>query len=246
MNQSCAILLEKASVRYRFPNEPYSSFKEFAIHLLQRKVHMKDFWALREIDLEVQCGETFGIIGRNGAGKSTLLKLVSRVLSPTNGRVVTQGNVAPLLELGAGFHYELTGRENIFLNAALLGHSQKDIRNHLGGILEFASIDGYIDAPLRTYSSGMVARLGFSIATEWALEILILDEVLAVGDEQFRQKCNERMKQFHESGTTILLVSHDMTAIQRQCGRTAWLDQGQLMSLGETRGVIQEYLAWTH
>lgn len=204
---------------------------------------MKDFWALKDINLELRQGETFGIIGRNGAGKTTLLKLVSRVLSPTLGRIVTSGCVAPLLELGAGFHYELTGRENIFLNGALLGHSQKEIRSHVQGILDFARIDGYIDAPLRTYSSGMVARLGFSIATEWIPEILILDEVLAVGDEEFRLKCYERMKQFRESGTTILLVSHDMNAVQRQCSRTAWLDQGRLICLGETVEVIRAYKA---
>lgn len=243
MSPDTTILLENASVRYRSPDEPYASFKEFAIRTLQRKVKMRDFWALKDISLEVQRGESFGIIGRNGAGKTTLLKLVSRVLSPTRGRVVTCGCVAPLLELGAGFHYELTGRENVFLNGALLGHSQKEIRAHMAGILEFARIDGYIDAQLRTYSSGMVARLGFSIATEWIPEILILDEVLAVGDEEFRLKCYDRMKQFRESGTTILLVSHDMNAVQRQCSRTAWLDQGQMMCLGETAEVIRTYRA---
>lgn len=243
MSPDIAIQLENASVRYRSPEELYASFKEFAIRSMQRKVRMKDFWALKDVSLEVQRGETFGIIGRNGAGKTTLLKLVSRVLSPTGGRVITYGCVAPLLELGAGFHFELTGRENVFLNGALLGHSQKEIHARMPGILDFARIDGYIDAPIRTYSSGMVARLGFSIATEWQPEILILDEVLAVGDEEFRLKCYERMKKFRESGTTILLVSHDMNAVQRQCSRTAWLDQGQLICQGETADVIQSYRA---
>lgn len=237
-----AVMLENASVRYRSPEEPIWSFKEFAIRLLQRRVRMRDFWALKEVSLEVKRGETFGIIGRNGAGKSTLLKLVSRVLAPTSGRIVTRGNVAPLLELGAGFHYELTGRENVFLNGALLGHAQKDIRDHLPGILEFAQIDEYIDAPLRTYSSGMVARLGFAIATAWMPEILILDEILAVGDEEFRHRCFARMQKFRREGTTILLVSHDMNMVQTLCARAVWLEQGRQMRTGKTQEVIQAYL----
>jgi ABC-2 type transport system ATP-binding protein len=236
-----AISLENASVRYRSPDEPFWSFKEFAIRFVEHRVKMRDFWALQEVTLEVGQGETFGIIGRNGAGKSTLLKLVARVLAPTSGRIIIHGNVAPLLELGAGFHNELSGRENIFLNGALLGHSQKEIQAHLSEILDFAQIDGYVDAPLRTYSSGMVARLGFAVATSWTPEILILDEILAVGDEGFRKKCYERMNGFHEKGTTILLVSHDMTMIQKLCNRTAWLEQGRLLSIGDPQEVVENY-----
>jgi ABC-type polysaccharide/polyol phosphate transport system ATPase subunit len=241
-----AVILQNASVRYRSPDEPYWSFKEFTIHLIQRRIKIKDFWALKEVSLEVLRGETFGIIGRNGAGKSTLLKLVSRVLAPTSGRVVTRGRVAPLLELGAGFHTELTGRENIFLNGSLLGYSQKDIKAHLSEILEFAQIDGYIDAPLRTYSSGMVARLGFAIATSWIPEILILDEILAVGDEEFRTKCYNRMKGFRENGTTILLVSHDMSVVERLCARAIWLEHGRVMSIDTAENVIKSYRANMH
>jgi ABC-type polysaccharide/polyol phosphate transport system ATPase subunit len=237
------ILLQSASVRYRSPDEPYWSFKEFVIRVLQHRVRMKDFWALRDISLEVARGETFGIIGRNGAGKSTLLKLISRVLSPTRGRVVTRGRVAPLLELGAGFHYELTGRENIFLNGALLGHLQKEIKANLPGILEFAQIDEFIDAPLHTYSSGMVARLGFAIATSWVPEILILDEILAVGDEEFRAKCYERMKSFRREGTTILLASHDLNMVQALCERAIWLEQGRQMKTAGAEETIREYRA---
>jgi lipopolysaccharide transport system ATP-binding protein len=236
-----AVRIEHTSVRYSAPEEPYGSFKEYLIRLIQRKIHMKDFWALRDINLEIQRGETFGIIGRNGAGKSTLLKVVSRVLAPIQGRVVISGQVAPLLDLGAGFHPELTGRENVFLNGALLGHSRREINEHLEEILAFAQIDGFIDAPLRTYSSGMVARLGFAVATSWEPEILILDEILAVGDEAFREKCYQRMACFHSMGATILLVTHDMNTIQKQCDRVAWLDQGQLKALGESENVIQAY-----
>jgi lipopolysaccharide transport system ATP-binding protein len=240
------VRIEHTSVRYTAPEEPYGSFKEFFIRLIQRRIHMKDFWALKDITLEIQRGETFGIIGRNGAGKSTLLKVVSRVLSPTQGRVVISGQVAPLLDLGAGFHPELTGRENVFLNGALLGHSRHEIKEHLDEILAFAQIDGFIDAPLRTYSSGMVARLGFAVATSWEPEILILDEILAVGDEAFRTKCYERMACFHAKGATILLVTHDMDTIQKQCDRVAWLDQGHLKALGESENVIQAYRQKSH
>jgi ABC-type polysaccharide/polyol phosphate transport system ATPase subunit len=236
-----AVILENASVRYRSPEEPYWSFKEFAIRLIQNKVKMKDFWALRDIDLFIEQGETFGIIGRNGAGKSTLLKLIARVLSPTRGRVVTFGGVSPLLELGAGFHAELTGRENVFLNGSLLGHPAREIKAHLPDILEFAQIDRYIDAPVRTYSSGMVARLGFAIITSWTPEILILDEILAVGDEEFKEKCYRRLNHFRDNGTTTLIVSHDMNTIRKQCTRAVWLEHGVILKAGNPTEVIDAY-----
>ncbi len=239
-NQS-VVILEKASVRYRSPEERFWSFKEYAIRLLERRVKMRDFWALTDVSLEIKLGETFGIIGRNGAGKTTLLKLVSRVLTPTSGRVITYGCVTPLLELGAGFHPELTGRENVFLNGSLLGHSQKEIKAHIPEILGFAQIDGYIDAPLRTYSNGMVARLGFAVATTWVPDILILDEILAVGDEEFRKKCYKRMNEIRDQGTTILFVSHNLKAIQTLCERAVWLEQGRVQSLGFAGEVIQAY-----
>ena len=202
---------------------------------------MKDVWALKKVSLVVEEGETFGIIGRNGAGKSTLLKLVARVLAPTEGRVVTYGNVSPMLELGAGFHAELTGRENIFLNGTLLGHPVREIKQHLPEILDFAQINGYIDAPVRTYSSGMVARLGFAVATSWVPEILILDEILAVGDEEFRAKCYRRIADFQKNGTTTLIVSHDMNTIMKQCRRAVWLEHGVVQCEGTALDVINAY-----
>jgi lipopolysaccharide transport system ATP-binding protein len=235
------IELEHVSVCYTVPDERIGTFKEYIIRFLQNKVRSHDFLALTDINLVINKGETFGIIGPNGAGKSTLLKVVSRVLIPGVGHVRILGKVAPLLELGAGFHPELTGRENIFLNGTLLGHSQHEIKYRLDEILDFAQVDGFIDSPLRTYSSGMVARLGFAVATAWEPEILILDETLAVGDEEFRKKCKERMIRFRENGTTILLVSHDLAAVENLCTRAAWLDQGQVKSIGEVGEIIQTY-----
>ncbi len=235
------IELEHVSVRYQVPDERIGSFKEYIIRSLQNKVRSHDFLALTGVDLVVYKGETFGIIGPNGAGKSTLLKVVSRVLVPKSGRVRIHGKVAPLLELGAGFHPELTGRENIFLNGTLLGHTQREIRLRLDEILDFAQVGGFIDAPLRTYSSGMVARLGFAVATAWEPEILVLDEILAVGDEEFRKKCDERMKGFQENGTTILLVSHDMETVQNLCTRAVWLEQGRIKTAGKVSEVICAY-----
>lgn len=235
--------LNNVSVRYLIPNERISTLKEYAIRLLQRRVHFQDFWALQKINLEIYRGEIFGIIGRNGAGKSTLLKVVSRILTPTNGRVRIKSRVSPLLELGAGFHSELTGRENVFLNATLLGHRRREIELKMDEILAFAEIGSFIDAPLRTYSSGMVARLGFAVATAWEPEILILDEVLSVGDEAFRHKCKIRMGNYQAHGTTILMVTHDMETLNSMCTRAAWLEQGKLQAIGEVKDIIKAYQA---
>ena len=242
LNHSETILrLDNVSVRYRIPNERIATLKEYAIRRLQQQVQFQDFWALHGINLKIFRGEIFGIIGRNGAGKSTLLKVVSRVLAPTEGRIWIKGRVSPLLELGAGFHPELTGRENVFLNGTLLGHTRQEVESRLDEILNFAELGGFIDAPLRTYSSGMVARLGFAVATAWQPEVLILDEILAVGDEAFRAKCQARMQAFRTKGTTTLLVTHDMNAVRSMCGRTAWLDHGLLKEVGPTAEVVKVY-----
>jgi ABC-type polysaccharide/polyol phosphate transport system ATPase subunit len=235
------ILLQAVSVCFRIPQEPIGSFKEYVIRFLQNNVRYHDFWALREINLEILQGETFGIIGPNGAGKSTLLKVIARVLVPGSGHVRVRGKVAPLLELGAGFHPELTGRENIFLNGTLLGHKHREINNRLEQILEFAQVDGFVDSPLRTYSSGMVARLGFAVATAWEPEILILDETLSVGDESFRGKCSKRLEEFQTKGTTTLLVTHDMGLAQSKCKRAALLYQGKIQHLGPVEEVVRTY-----
>lgn len=240
-----AVRLENVSVRYRVPHERIGTFKEYMIRRVQRRITYDEFWALRHVNLQVYRGEVFGIIGRNGAGKSTLLKVVARVLRPTTGRVWVRGRVAPLLEMGGGFHPELTGRENLFLNGTLLGHSRREVEARLESIVEFAELGEFIDAPLRTYSTGMVARLGFAIATAWEPDILIVDEVLAVGDEAFQRKCQARMSAFRENGATVLMVSHNAATIQTLCQRAMWLDHGTVRAMGSAKDVVSQYHALT-
>ena len=240
-NNEIVVRMENVSVRYRVPRERIVSFKEYAIRVLQRKISYDEFWALSDVSLEIHKGEIFGVIGLNGAGKSTLLKVISRVMRPTRGRVWLRGRVAPLLELGAGFHPELTGRENVFLNGLLLDYTSDEIAVHFDQILEFADVAGFIDAPLRTYSTGMVARLGFSVATMTRPDVLIVDEVLSVGDEHFQRKCQNRIREFQENKTTILLVSHNTDLIAKLCNRAAWLEHGHLRMIGEALDVVDNY-----
>ena len=235
------IQIEQVGVRYRVPHERIRTFKEYAIRWLQRRIDHSEFWALRDVTLRIERGEVLGVVGRNGAGKSTLLKVISRVLHPTRGRVRVWGSVAPLLELGAGFHPELTGRENVFLNGTLLGRSHREITQRFADILDFAELSDFIDAPLRTYSSGMTARLGFAVATTWKPDVLLLDEILAVGDEAFQVKCRERIASFRDGGTTILLVTHDLNLVQTLCQRTAWIDHGTVRCIGPSRDVARAY-----
>ena len=234
--------LRGVSVRYRVPTEPVSTLKEHAIRLLQgRRAEYREFWALDGIDLDVQRGEALGIIGRNGAGKSTLLKVISRILRPTAGQVWVRGSVAPLIELGAGFHPELTGRENVYLNGALLGFSQAEMEARFDRVVEFAELWDFIDAPLRTYSSGMITRLGFAVASEANPDILIIDEVLSVGDEAFQQKCLDRMHEFRARDTTILFVSHALESVKRLCERAVWIEHGQIRHSGAVGETIAAY-----
>jgi len=241
---SLAIWLQDVSVRYRVPTEPISTFKEHVIRALQgKRVGIREFWALDGIDLKIREGESLGIIGRNGAGKSTLLKVISRILRPTRGRVWVRGSVAPLIELGAGFHPELTGRENIFLNGAMLGFSGSEMKEKFERIVEFAELQDFIDAPLRTYSSGMKVRLGFAVATDVNPDILIIDEILSVGDEAFQKKCHARMQSFRENGTTILFVSHALGSVAELCDRAIWIDGGHIKHAGPVDEAIHAYKA---
>ncbi|HAV78534.1 MAG TPA: teichoic acid ABC transporter ATP-binding protein [Anaerolineae bacterium] len=235
------IILDNISVRYHAPEQRINTFKEYAIQLFKRRVRIKEFTALSDVSLQVNRGEILGIVGHNGAGKSTLLKVISRVLIPTNGRVRLIGRVSPLLELGGGFHPELTGWENIFLNGTLLGHTSREIEARLPEIIEFAELGNFINSPLRTFSSGMVARLGFSISTTWKPDILILDEILSVGDENFRKKCNIRMEKFRLEGTTSLLVTHNLETLQTLCTHAIWLDHGVLKASGSPREIVELY-----
>lgn len=236
------VQLDNVTVQYRIPHERIRSFKEYTIRLLQRSVYFSNFEALRNLSLTINRGEVLGIIGQNGAGKSTLLKVVARVLTPTSGRVRVRGRVAPLLELGSGFDFELTGRDNIYLNGAILGHSEQSIANRFDSIVEFSGLRDFIDAPLRTYSSGMVARLGFAIATDTEPDLLIVDEVLSVGDAEFKSKSEDRMRQFRKNGATVLLVSHSMELIKGLCQRAVWLSHGHVQAVGNTEEIVNAYL----
>jgi ABC-2 type transport system ATP-binding protein len=240
-SQEDVIRLENVSVRYHVPSERIGTFKEYMIRRLQGKIKHNAFWALKDVSLTVKKGEVFGLVGQNGAGKSTLLKLVARVLRPTQGRVWVKGRVAPLLEVGAGFHPELTGRENIFLNGAMLGFTRQEMEEKFTRIVDFSELKDFIDAPLRTYSSGMWARLGFSVAIDTEPEILIVDEILSVGDEDFQRKSAARIQSIREAGATILLVSHNMLTIEKMCQRAALLNHGGLITLGDSAEVIQAY-----
>jgi ABC-2 type transport system ATP-binding protein len=244
-SKSPIITLENIAVRYRVPQERIPTFKEYVIRWLRGQVRYHSFWALQDINLEIQPGEIFGIIGPNGAGKSTLLKVIARVLYPTRGRIRIAGRLAPLLELGAGFDAELTGRENIYLNGAILGHTKAELDALFPEIVEFSGLQDFIEAPLPTYSTGMIARLGFSVATASRPDILIVDEILGVGDAEFQTKSFERIQSFQAAGTTILLVSHSLEKVEELCGRAIWLEHGKIVSLGSATAVVSQYVRST-
>lgn len=236
------ISLEDVSVCYPITRQRILSFKEYAIHWMKGLIAYDDLWALRGVDLTVSQGERLGVVGPNGAGKSTLVKVIAGVLPRTAGRVAVNGRVAAILELGAGFDHELTGRENIVLNALLMGRTRREIAEKCDEIVAFSGLETLIDAPMRKYSTGMIARLGFSVATAWVPDILILDEVLAVGDADFRNKCEERIATFRHSGVTLLLISHSPRDIVRNCNRCIWLQDGRIQTDGHPREVLGEYL----
>jgi len=242
---TAAVRLENVSVRYRIPRERIASLKEYAIRRLKRRLMFDEFEALRDFGLEVQAGETVGVIGRNGAGKSTLFRLIARVLPPSAGRVVVAGRIAPLLELGLGLHGELTGRENVMLQGALLGFSRGEMRRRMSRIVEWAELEEFIDAPIRTYSSGMAARLAFAVASDVDPDILLVDEALSVGDERFQIKCHDRMEAFRQAGKTVLLVSHALDQVRDNCRRAIWVHEGRLVRDGDSASVAQAYHDWS-
>lgn len=235
------VRLSELSLCYRLAKQRIPSIKEYTIHWMKGSLKYEELWALQEVDLEVERQETLGIIGRNGAGKSTLLKVISGVLKPTRGRADVGGRVAPILELGMGFDGELTGTENIYLNALLLGRTRREIDERMDEIVDFSGLGDFIRSPIRNYSTGMLARLGFSIATAWTPDLLILDEVLAVGDSRFVQRCKDRIEALKDKGATLLMVSHSPDAIRSNCRRCVWLDQGRVMADGPTGDVLEQY-----
>ena len=229
------------SVHYRVPHERIPTFKEFAITWMRRRLVYEEFHALSHVSLSVRAGEAVAIIGRNGAGKTTLLKVIARVLRPTGGTAQVRGRVAPLLELGAGFDHELSGRENVFLNGALLGRSRREMRQRFDAIVEFAGLGDFIEAPLRTYSTGMVGRLGFAIATDVEADVLLVDEILSVGDFEFQKKSFERITAFVRAGATFVLVSHAPEMVKKLCTRAIWIEGGRVVADGPAGEVVEAF-----
>lgn len=235
------IEVENISMSYKIVEGGTQSIKEFAIKLVSKKLKKTTHEVLKNVSFTVKKGEILGIIGVNGAGKSTLLAIISGVLSPNNGKVICRGKISPLLGLGSGFDSELTGVENIYLNAAVLGYSKKEIDSKFQKIIEFSELGKFLYQPIRTYSRGMLARLGFSIAAELEPEILIIDEVLGVGDAHFREKSTKRIVELMQSGATVLLVSHNLETIKKYCNRALWLEKGEIRMIGESINVVNEY-----
>lgn len=235
------IKVENVSMHFRMDKNKTTSLKEWVVTHLLGKQQYEEFYALSNVSFEVKRGEIVGIIGHNGAGKSTLLKVISGIYKPTTGTVVTAGRVAPMLELGSGFDTELSGRDNIFLNGAILGFSEEFLKSKFNEIVEFSELGEFIDMPIKTYSSGMMMRLAFSVATIIEPEILIVDEILAVGDANFQKKSRARMLQMMNGGATVLFVSHDLQQIREMCERVVWLDKGSVKMVGTAEKVCEAY-----
>jgi ABC-type polysaccharide/polyol phosphate transport system ATPase subunit len=241
LTNQIAVRLENVTQRFRVIQERPDTLRELFAKLFRHEVSFHDFDAISNLSLDVPSGQMLGIIGRNGSGKSTLLKIIAGVYRPTAGRVYVEGSLAPLIELGAGFHHELTGRENILLNGLLMGYSKEEMRAREQSIIDFAGIGDFIDAPVKQYSSGMHTRLAFAVATEVDPKILVVDEILAVGDASFQQKCFARINKFRKAGKTILFVSHDMGQVREHCDRVVLLDKGAIIADGKAVDVVSYY-----
>ncbi len=234
--------VDHVTIRFNLSNQKVDNLKEYFVKLIKKELMFQEFLAVKDVSFQVKAGEAWGLIGTNGSGKSTLLKAISGILKPYKGTVSVNGNVAPLIELGAGFDQEMTARENIFLNGCVLGHSEQFIREHFDEIVEFADIKDFLDSPLKNFSSGMRARLGFAVATMVKPDILIVDEILAVGDMKFRQKCEARMKELLAGGTTLLYVSHNISEVLRLCDHALWIDKGVERMQGDAKTVCDAYV----
>lgn len=236
-----AIKVNDVSMHFNLMVERVDSIKEYVIKLIKGKLLYNDFVALSHVSFDVKKGEVVGLVGLNGAGKSTLLKIIAGVLKPTEGKVITKGTIAPLIEVGAGFDPELTARENVYLNGAILGHDRKFMDSKFDEIIDFAELQNFVDVPVKNFSSGMYARLGFAIATMVQPDILIVDEVLSVGDYKFQKKCEDRIQAMLDKGVTVVLVSHDISMIEKLCTKVVWLEHGHLKDIGPTAKVCKEY-----
>lgn len=235
------IEVDHVSVKYLMSYDRVKSIKEYLVQRVQGKLKYEEFWALKDVSFHVRQGEVLGIVGHNGAGKSTLLKVISGILRPTEGAVSVRGSIVPMLELGSGFDHDLSGRENIFLNGAILGYSEHYLQEKYEAIVDFSELGKFIDVPIRNYSSGMLMRLAFSIATVVEPEILIVDEILAVGDAAFQEKSKQRMRELMSGGTTVLFVSHSLEQIRQMCDQVLWLEHGAIKMLGATQSVCDAY-----
>lgn len=241
MTGETIISVENVSMTFNMSKEKIDSLKEYFIKLAKRELMFKQFTALQDISFNITKGEVVGLVGLNGSGKSTLLKIIAGVMKPTKGKVSVKGSIAPLIEVGAGFNPDLSGRENIFLNSYLLGFNKKYINDHIDEIIEFSELGDFIDVPLKNYSSGMKSRLGFSIATAVNPKVLIVDEVLAVGDFKFQQKCHAKIKALMQGDTTVLIVSHNIGQIKELCTRCIWLEKGRMIADGPSEEICVKY-----
>lgn len=235
-----AVEVKNVSIRFNLNKDKIDNLKEYLIKLAKRELFFEEFMALKDISFNVEKGDVFGIVGFNGSGKSTLLKVISGILKPNTGKVLVNGKIAPLIELGAGFDMELTARENIFLNGSILGFPREFMREKFDEIVDFSELHDFIDVPLKNFSSGMVARVGFSVATIVKPEILICDEILSVGDYKFQEKCEKRIQSLMSDGTTVILVSHSIDQIERLCNKVLWLEKGRIKAIGG-KEVIKQY-----
>lgn len=239
--EDAIIKVDHVSMRFNLAREKVDSLKEYIIKAFKGKLQYDEFWALKDVSFEVKRGDAVGLIGLNGSGKSTMLKVIARVLKPTKGKVEVNGTVAPLIELGAGFDFDLTGKENIYLNGALLGRSRKQMNEVVDDIVEFSELAEFMDVPMKNYSSGMLSRLAFAIATSGSADILIVDEVLAVGDFLFQQKCIDRIKGMMANGTTVLFVSHSIEQVEEICNKAVWIKYGEIFMQGDAKEVCSVY-----
>ena len=241
-NENYAVKVDHATVRFNMASEKIDNLKEYFVKLVKRELMFKEFLALKDVSFEVKKGEAWGIIGTNGSGKSTLLKLICGILKPYKGSVSVHGSVAPLIELGAGFEGDLSASENIYLNGAVLGYDKHFMQRHFDEIVDFAELWDFLEMPIKNYSSGMAARLGFAIATVVRPDILICDEVLSVGDYAFQQKCEKRMNEMRDEGTTLLYVSHSMESVRQVCDHVLWLQKGTVIDMGDVDVVTEQYI----
>lgn len=241
MDEKPIIEVRDVSMRFNLATEKNDTIKEYIVKLIKHQLMFNEFYALKNINLTVNRGDSVALIGVNGSGKSTLLKCIAGVMSPSQGSITVRGSIAPLIELGAGFDMDLTARENIYLNGAVLGYDRKFMDEHFNSIVDFAELWEFIDVPVKNFSSGMVARLGFAIATEVKADILVVDEVLSVGDYRFQEKCKERIAGLLSGGTTLLFVSHSAEQVRELCKIAVWLNKGEMQALGETEDVLDAY-----